>query len=169
MPPMEDMVGEKLPRDVLFHVNLAQLGKTNPMVDPKQLNLLEKHKKKRKEEFKALESPMTNKLFLYEVSQPFVANKTLVGLYYKDMTEFVGLSTPLPPFEYKTRKEKKVNVCDHKYSKVRAELVDIGKAASEWIGNYFIEHPDVTVSSPDSFKEILKTWRVDPCINPHQG
>jgi hypothetical protein len=58
---------------------------------------------------------------------------------------------------------KTINICDLKYEKLRAVLMDIARPASIWIRKYFIESDEVIVSSPDYFKETLETWMHDPC------
>ena len=165
LSPAETMVGKKLPRDVRFHWNLAQMGKTSPLDDPKQLKLLGLQNKTKTVEFTPL--AMTNKIFLYDVSQPFDSNRTRAEHYTRDLSNFLGLSKPLIPSTVKERHKKTMNICDDKYSELRSELMEIGKNASEWIRKYFLENPDVVVSSPDHFKDILKMWRLDPC-NSHQ-
>jgi hypothetical protein len=42
-------------------------------------------------------------------------------------------------------------------------LVRHGAAAATWIVDYFMHHPDVTVSSPDYFRALLQSWHDDPC------
>ena len=58
---------------------------------------------------------------------------------------------------------RRMNICDEKYKPLRDELIRNGSAASKWIRTYFLGHPDVTVSSPAYFRELLLTWLEDPC------
>jgi hypothetical protein len=41
--------------------------------------------------------------------------------------------------------------------------MDIAKPASEWIRTYFMQSPEVVVSSPEFFNELLLEWMEDPC------
>jgi hypothetical protein len=56
-----------------------------------------------------------------------------------------------------------MNSCDDTYRDLRLRLLQVGKDAAEWIATYFLPHPDVTVSDPKHFRELLGTWSVDPC------
>lgn len=158
--PAVSMVGDNLPEDVRFHQNLAMLGKTTPHGDPLESTLLG---------FLAKNATnfdrFPNEVFLYEISQPFDPNRTRAETYSKDLSHFLGLSKPLLPLRHspEVHDTKTIDVCDEKFTELREELMKVGKAASEWIQKYFMELPNVTVSSPDHFKEILKTWLVDPC------
>jgi hypothetical protein len=148
-----------VPEHVEFHLHLSRLGKTN-VLDPGEHALLGA---------RVPDQPVTmnNKVFLYEVSQPFDVRDGRDVQYRLDMKEFLGLSSPLEPLRPRTEpspnKHYAIDICDRKYKYLRHQLVEIGKDAAEWIVKYFIEHPDVTVSSPDHFKELLETWSSDPC------
>jgi len=162
-PPAETLVGPKLPYQVQYHLNLAMLGKTRPKRDEHQARLLETNSSHVR-----IRRRMHNKVFLYDVSQPFDANETRAKLFAQDLSNYIGLSPPLEPLKRRTSqsfntKYDAIDICDDKFAGLRAELVENGRAASEWIITYFIGHPDVTVSSPDHFKEILSTWANDPC------
>lgn len=162
LPPAEKMIGEDIPNEVLYHKNLARLGKTNPHGDPREAKLLGISKKKKK----ALHV-MKNPVFLYDSSQPFDLNNTRAEIYWQDLSNYIGVSKPLePPGYMKSSRNSTVaiNICDKKFQQLRSELVEIGKAASDWIQNYFMIHPDVKVSSPKYFKEELNTWQTDPCL-----
>jgi hypothetical protein len=56
-----------------------------------------------------------------------------------------------------------IDICDERYGLVRAELMKNAIAASRWIREYFLESPDVTVSSPEYFRSLLEGWMTDPC------
>jgi len=161
IPPAETMLGMHMPPEVRYHFNLAQMGKTNPLGNPIEANLLGLEKKP--SDFSSLS--MTNKVLLYESSQPFDKNRTRAEIYWKDLTNYIGLSKPLVPPKRKASRNKgyAIDICDDLYLEVRAELLEIGKAASEWIQSFFMVHQDVLVSSPEHFKEILNTWKEDPC------
>jgi hypothetical protein len=79
---------------------------------------------------------------------------------------YIGLSTPLdhPKIQKKScNAGLAIYICDDKLISLRMELVKNGMAAAEWILTYFRVHPDVTVSWPEDFQNILSTWSVDPC------
>jgi len=111
---------------------------------------------------------MVNEVFLYEVSQPFDKNRTRAEAYSRDLSNFLGLKRPLDPIVPRTSVSRNykyaIDICDGKFRELRAELMEIGRNASEWIRTYFVDHPDVTVSSPGHFKDdLLASWLVDPC------
>lgn len=168
MPPAETMVGKHMPQEVKFHMNLAQMGKTNPPVDIKEARLL------RLEEVisDSTTIAMKNPVMLYESSQPFDANRTRAELYWKDLSDYIGVSKPLEPPKRRTKSNNKgyaIDICDEKFVALRKELIQIGKEASEWIQNYFMMLPDVSASSPEYFKKLLDTWQQDPCVEASEG
>jgi len=158
-------VGGKQPLHAMekpkFHEHLAMLGKTK-LVDRTEYELLGG--------LDRIVTPplMTNEVFLYEVSQPFDRNETRANQYAQDMSDFIGLKEPLVPIVPRASKGKTfhfaIDVCDDKYVDVRAFLMAISRNASKWISEYFMDLPDVTVSSPEHFRnEILSSWMKDPC------
>jgi hypothetical protein len=56
-----------------------------------------------------------------------------------------------------------IDICHADYEGLRHELVEIGKRASVWIVQYFMQSEQVVVSSPDFFASILQSWNEDPC------
>lgn len=160
LPPAVTLVGDKLPDHVRYHVHLSDLGKTN-VADPSEAKLLGTDPNK-------VQPPkMPNKVFLFEVSQPFDERSGRDVQYRKDLSNFIGLSTPLQPFrpvKYDSPDyHYTINICDGEFQQIRTELLENGRNAAAWIVTYFLGHPDVTVSSPAHFKELLQTWSVDPC------
>jgi len=158
--PAEDMINHNLPDKPRYHEHLAMLGKTK-LVDKDEYELLGIDK---------IVTPpvMQNEVFLYEVSQPFDQNQTRAELYAKDMTTFLGLKSPLEPIVPRTSISRNyhyaIDICDDKFIKLRSQLMDIGRNASEWIRRYFLDLPEVFVSSKDHFKDvILASWQNDPC------
>ena len=156
VPSDEVMRGLEIPQQVQFHLNLANLGKTN--VTEQESNLLGPDKKRPR-------LHLRNEVFLYEISQPSDKNETRAARFRTDLSDFIGLSIPLDPLE---RKESDnfhyaIDICDEEYSHLRARLVENGKVAATWIRNYFLPLPDVTVSSPTYFEELLQSWSIDPC------
>jgi len=162
LPPAETMVGPNLPDQVKYHIHLSGLGKTN-VTDPGEAALLGVGHNK------IQPASMSNPVFLFEVGQPFSNDEALDEQYRIDLSDFLGLSRPLPPIpeqNYVSRnKDFALNICDQKYDHLRDELVANGKNAAAWIQNYFMDHPDVTVSSPDQLVDLLSGWSVDPCTN----
>jgi hypothetical protein len=159
----EMMVGSFLPYQVRFHRNLAMLGKTNPRTDPLEANILGiENDARHRTHFR-----MSNKVFLYDVSQPFGKNKTQSSLFLRDLSDFIGLSTPVDiPKTMQAHSPNAgfaIDICDDKFHNLRIELIENGKAAAYWIQTYFMINPDVTVSSPECFQTLLSTWSKDPC------
>jgi hypothetical protein len=150
-----------IPDHAQFHLHLSQLGKTN-VLDPGEQELLGP---------RVSEQPaaMRNKVFLYEVSQPFDSREGRDGQYRRDLQQFLGLSAPLQPIAVRDRRGSNyhyaIDICERKYKYLRHRLIEDGRIAAEWIVRYFLPHPDVTVSSPDHFRETLQSWSIDPCTS----
>lgn len=141
----------------LFHQHLSFIGKTN-MTDAAELALLGQFTKQRPK------TPLPNKVFLYEINQLYDRNDSRATLYKKDFSDYLGLKIQLTEMEAPHHeKEKQINICEEKYTVLREELLKNAQAASQWIRIYFMNHPDVVVSSPDRFRELLDAWMVDPC------
>jgi hypothetical protein len=110
-------------------------------------------------------------VFLYEISQPKDTNETRKLLFRKDLSDFLELKHPLdtdPPHESGNHDNIpedafEIDICKDKYKDIRATLMELAITSSRWIIDYFIDHPDVTVSSPDRFREVLESWKNDPC------
>lgn len=142
--------------------NLAMLGKTTPLDNPVESSLLGWSK-----EMAAKISCLPNPVFLYDISQPFNENRTIGMKYAEDLSNYIGLKRPLRTEKYSPEvhdhHNRTIDICDEGFIELRQKLVIVGKVSSKWLQHYFMDLPDVTVSSPDNFKEILKTWSVDPC------
>lgn len=111
---------------------------------------------------------MTNKVFLYELSQVSDSNEMRARTYRHVLSDFLGLSQPLDPLlihgdSESSSSDSAIDICDEKYTDLRAKLVENGKIASKWIRGYFLSLSDVTVSSPEHFEELLLQWSIDPC------
>ena len=168
MPPAETLIGNCIPEShgvctdgAAFHVHLSYLGKT-AVSSHDEKGLL-------KVPFQKLTDlpRLPNKVFLYELTQLKDSNSTRADLYRSDLQSYLGLEHPLSPIDESEARQNKVNVlhiCEDKYKDLRAELMRHSQAASLWIRKYFLPHPDVTVSSPEHFQELLKTWMTDPCL-----
>jgi hypothetical protein len=148
-----------LPQQVRFHANLAGLGKTN-VLDSKEKEMLG---------WSGDQPPlMKHPVFLYEVSQPFDgSNQTRLEQYCQDVSDFIGISPALEPIVPREKPgvnyHYAIDICDDVYADLRADLLEMGGIAAEWIKTYFIPLPDVKVSSPEHFIEMLNTWTTDPC------
>lgn len=172
MPPAETLIG-KCPRNSrgvctdegLFHIHLSNLGKT-PRNTTRELMMLEGPRYKFMMEMPRL----PNKVFLYEISQLHDKSNERRYQYRLDLTNYLDLQKPLEPMPPsasadKPKKKKAIEICDEKYVHVRAELMKHARSASLWIREYLLPHPDVTVSSPEYFHELIVAWMEDPCDN----
>jgi len=158
-----------------YHVFLAALGKT-PLTDEAELSLLRPFWRPG-DEATSHRYKLSNPIFLLESSQLHDTNATRTDALQRDMTNFLGLSTPLtqvphiqPESLFLTDEERakrvKVDLCDAQYDHVRAKLLEIGTAASQWLRNYFLTSEvggGVTVSSPEYVNQLLMQWTIDPC------
>jgi hypothetical protein len=142
-----------------FHVNLDNLGKTART--PAELSLLGGGRHQYLPRAK-------NPVFLYELNQLHDSNATRTDRYLVDLQRYIGLQRPLSANNDKPEKHDElipgiIDICDVRYRLVRAELMENAIAASRWIREYFLESPDVTVSSPEYFRSLLEGWMTDPC------
>ena len=146
-------------QSVLFHYELAKLGKT-ALIEADEMNLLEVYK-----EFDrklVLDPPSPNNFFLYEFSE----------LHTEDLRfalgEYLNLKRPLAKLgDYQnhqttTKIPGQIDICEDQHFAVRQKLLEIGDAAAQWIDDYFLRSPDV-VTAGASFQRALMQWRVDPC------
>ena len=144
-----------------YHVRLSLMGKTN-VTDPAENVLLGPRRQKL-----AAWAPIPNEVFLYEVKQLSDSNMTRQKVFFHDISHYLGLTTP---FRFQRRKftphytKDLFDICDSKYTQLRQKLLQIGQNASKWIINFFMEHPEVTVSSPEHFRLLLERWNLDPCL-----
>jgi len=149
-----------------FHLHLDNLGKTRH--SPEEEKLLTWDNKNKPKLPK-----MPNPVFLYEINQLHDENQTRADLYQTDLQHFLGLKEGLEPIVSSSSSSSKsssqtkyvaIDICDVKYRFIRAELLKNAVEASTWIRRYFLQSPDVTVSSPEHFNELLEAWLVDPCM-----
>lgn len=164
------MVGNRVPPQVMFHKNLAHLGKTNPYGNSNEAKLLGLSEKEKGYRHLAMENPV----FLYDSSQPaFDSNRTRAQIYWQDLSDYIGLSKSIEPPKYNSSSSYSspvIHICDDKFAQLRSELVEIGTVASQWIQTYFMIHPDVIVrrridqdceEMPALFKQQLTRRKVD--------
>jgi hypothetical protein len=157
------MIGSRLPSDVFYHVHLSMLRKTE--LSKYEIQLLGGEAAKK--QIDRVPNKITNKVFLYDSSQPFDKNQTRKELFYKDLSDFIGLRTPLDPFPesnfVSSTNLSILDICDDEFVQLRSELIEVGISASKWIRQYLLDSPDVMVSSREWFEKILLTWLEDPC------
>jgi hypothetical protein len=98
--------------------------------------------------------------------------------FRRDVQTFLGLQHELPPVPHalpgKTwddpylqafRDSQKIRICKDEFAPVRKRLLRQAQEASIWIRQYFLNAPDVVVSSRDYMEELLERWMHDPCVN----
>jgi hypothetical protein len=194
MPPAETLVGRCAKRHQglctfrgNFHLFLANLGKTKIDTDPQERALIPL-------EYQKLIQPIAlqGRIFLWDISQlksdqELAAHDTLPGevrhsnaQFRKDLQQFLRLDYPLPEmirvkpgFHHGNNQTaaqlvavQKILICQDRYKELRQILLQQGKAAAQWIRDYFLEAEGVVVSQKEYFSEvILKRWEVDPCKN----
>jgi hypothetical protein len=91
---------------------------------------------------------MWNKMLLYDVSRPFDRNESRANLFPTDLSDYIGLSTPLdcPKIRQKSHNTGlTIYICDDKLINLRMELVKNGMATAERMLTYFRVCPDVTM------------------------
>ncbi|GKY92868.1 hypothetical protein MPSEU_000256000 [Mayamaea pseudoterrestris] len=188
MPSAETLIGDRMPPHLLYHAHLAALGKTN-LTDPLEAALVRPYMPMSAMQLSLigvassasvndpdileLRDPtyvpprMENQVFLYDVSQPFDSNVERNDQFRRDLGTFLGLSKPLDRLLRRRSSSNlhyEIDICDVRFVELRKELVQLGQAASTWLLNYFLPLPDVTVSSPEHMKELIMSWRNDPCV-----
>ena len=147
-----------------FHVHLNVLGKTNTR-DPREAALLGSGVRVPV----ATRAPLHHSVFVYEARQ--LNSGSHFEQMRQDLTQYLGLDEPLgpsPPPEsaeanFNPRRKYPLDVCRPEYTVLRHVLVQHAVNASTWIREYFMHHPEVVVSSPDYFRELLMDWHRDPC------
>lgn len=168
-----------------FHAILAEAGKTplvenspewellQPWLDPVHASQLRQDR-------------LPNPIFFMEMKQLADTNATRAQQFANDLEAFLGLPhNHLPATTLHVRPntdrikkavtvqsganlattidQLKMDICRQEFAPVLEEMVKIARAASLWFRQYFIQSPDVTVSSPEHIEELLKAWMVDPC------
>jgi len=117
----------------------------------------------------------SRKVFLYEMNQ--LQDNELVDTFILDLGEFLSLKTPLqgPMIHVKPGRNpvsiehenklvsQKIDICEDQYTELRGLLQRQASESATWILNDFLVNPNVKVSSPDNFKQLLRKWHDDPC------
>jgi hypothetical protein len=121
--------------------------------------------------------PMTNPVFLFDLSQLGDSNDTRKDIFRRDFTAFMGLNETLPPIPHRIpgrmrntndqewRDQLKIDICDDEYAPLRYRLMEHAVDASLLIRTVLLNNPTVVVSSRDHFVDVMKQWMVDPCSN----
>jgi hypothetical protein len=166
MPPAGSLIGEcpshshgVCTDEAQFHLHLNLLGKTNRTTAGEKKLL-----KPLPSEVPTL-AHMHNQVFLYEISQLGDEDKTRAYKYRRDLGSFLGLEHEISPIVQGESRNYHfdLDICEDRYRPLRRALMDIAKPASEWIRTYFMQSPEVVVSSPEFFNELLLEWMEDPC------
>jgi hypothetical protein len=177
MPPPETLTGNcrKGTQGVCgsranFHLSLVSLGKTDYTLEkeaftPKEWNVL----------LKDDPPPSIHPVFLYDTQQLADKDNVRSLRFRQDIQTFLGLNESLPEVvhyspgktlnatEQADRDAKKINICKEEYTEIRRELLEKSQRAAHYIRTYFMHAPDVAVSSPDYFLEIMDSYLQDPC------
>ena len=133
-----------------------------PAFDPSSVDLV------------ALQPPAAHSIFLYDISQlngdqfPEVAEALR-----DDLSKYLELETLLPslsqaqPAKHTANTSStsvgEIDICDSQYKSLRQELVLMGRDAAEWMIQFFLDLPNVHVSSTDFFRQALDNYQKDPC------
>lgn len=114
-----------------------------------------------------------NHIFLMDVSQLSDRNTASMEQLGRDLSQFLGLSSPLPKTiphansvsstleRNKESRKKMMNICDIELRPIHDEMMLVARNASAWIRNYFLKSPDVTFS--ENLVHALEGWNIDPC------
>ena len=180
MPPAEELIG-KCRRESIhvctnrgnFHIFLSNLGKTNMITDDNERQFVDPAL------WTALDPvPTPRRVFLYEVSQLSDRDEHRALQFRTDLQHYLGLKEPIEPFIWfkpgvnhteegalEKVNSKKIDICEDRYSELRAVLLHQSVQASQWIRMYFVHAEGVVASSPDYLSNtLLKAWEIDPCI-----
>ena len=172
----------------MYHVFLSYLGKT-PLESHDELSLFQWQQQLRTRSMAANSAwdrarvqypPVPNPIFLYDLKQLNAEeNDGIFEQLSHDLSRYLQLpssSTSLPPPIHATTENQskrnnmsKLNICDSQHDDLRADLVLMGTKSAQWILEYFVHSPDVTVSSPEFFTKQLEHWKYDPCDGVEDG
>jgi hypothetical protein len=172
LPPADALAGRCPPGahnvcadEIRYNDHLSRLGKT-PRSNAEELALLSPITKEDRE-LPKLENP----IFLYEISQMHDSDEKRAAQYRVDLQNYLGLNEPIAPLTEDKEvhgdhpnKDKEINICEESHRELHDELMKIARDSSLWIRHYFVTLPDVHVSSPEYFNELLESWMIDPCV-----
>jgi hypothetical protein len=135
-----------------------------------------------------------NPLFLFEMTQflfnessasssstSSISSSSSLSQFRTTFSNFLDLQTPLPEIPhirpnhaqegghrqrlYAGRlKRHGIDICDAQHEPVRAVLLQHAQATHDFITTHVLSSPHVVVSSPSFFRQVLESYRTDPCI-----
>jgi hypothetical protein len=153
-----------------FHSALARLGLTS-MESEEEVSLLfglrysnttSGHQKQNQRELSQNIPDQSNPVFLYEIRQ--IHNSITAREFSIDIQQYIQINEALPNISsYTQNKTRAINICDSQHENVRRVLVEHGRDATDWIKQYFAKSPNVIISAPELFFDLLEDWRSDPC------
>jgi len=150
-----------------FHPALARLGLTDMKSDD-EMNLLfglrhaDSSNGKRRRANQDHLMKITNPVFIYEVRQ--IHDSVLSKELSTNIQQYIEVKDAFPEIvSYTQNKNRSIDICDEEHNEVRRLLVEHGRDASDWIKKYFAKSPNVIISSPESFFDLLSDWEEDPC------
>ena len=143
--------------------------KKTPLADPEEIALLSPFRNRNWNISRVKRMP--NPVFFSEMSQLSDKNETRRATFRKDLQDFLGLPTEFPPIPHVrpqggdkgVNQDQRINICDHQYAPVRAELMNVARQASLWLRRYFMKSDSVYYSSGEYLDELLQKWMFDPC------
>lgn len=117
-------------------------------------------------------SPVPNDVFIFDIGQLQDPDHELQ--FRKDVQQFLNLDSELPPLVHNKpgkkytnatlqamKDQRKINICDDRYDRLRKELMRLATTNSEWIRTTFLNLPGIYSSKSISF--MLEKWMHDPC------
>lgn len=149
-----------LPYEVKYHVHLALLLK--PSFNEREAQLLNPFIRGA---IRGVE-PTENPVFLFEHSQLYGSNEHRRKEFLATLGNYIGLVRPSagsPLGDGRSHQASRIDICASRYDQLREELLLVGEAASEWIRDFFLEAPDVTVYAHGHFQGLIERWGQDPC------
>jgi len=144
-----------------YHEHLSRLGLTR-MTSSNELDLLGHHNR-------SIHPKLQGNLFLVEENQLRDDHEGRLHQIQRDIETFLGLDPNVIDWDIDSKvnqnkhRKKTINICDADHDPVREVLLQIGFNASEWIKEYLVESPRVTVSNKENFLELIDKWKYDPC------
>ena len=120
------------------------------------------HQKQNQRELSQIIPDQSNPVFLYEIRQ--IHNSITAQEFSIDIQQYIQINEALPKISsYTQSKTRAINICDSQHENVRRVLVEHGRDATDWIKQYFAKSPNVIISAPELFFDLLEDWRSDPC------
>jgi len=145
-----------------FHVSLASLGKTDLSAEERKI-------------LAANDPDGGNNVPDHKIRNPiFVYEQKMLGEDYMwdDLAKYIGADRV--PHDKRVNSHGKnrdleVDFCIDKYDDFRAKMMPMSYEVAVWLQEYLIplakneSRTDVVISRPDTFHELVETYKVDPC------